>query len=186
MQWLEFDSAKDLWHPLEAVVTATGGSMTIYLESWRKWASGGDSLAWFDDVQVGPNGPPPVEHPPTAVAVATPTSGTAPLTVAFNGSGSTDPDGDPLTYAWSFGDGTQGSGVSVSHTYSTSGLYAAALTVDDGRGGTHNAEVVIVVDPPSGNRPPIGRHLRGSEVGHDPLHRDPGRQRLERPGRRPP
>ena len=154
VQWLEFDSAKDLWHPLEAVVTATGGSMTIYLESWRKWASGGDSLTWFDDVQVGPNAPPPVEHPPTAVAVANPTSGTAPLTVAFNASGSTDPDGDPLTYAWSFGDGAQGSGVSVPHTYSTSGSYAATLTVDDGRGGTHSAEVVIVVDPPSGNRPP--------------------------------
>ena len=154
VQWLEFDSAKDLWHPLEAVVTATGGSMTIYLESWRKWASGGDSLTWFDDVQVGPNGPPPINHPPTAVAAATPTSGTAPLAVAFSGSGSSDPDGDPLTYAWSFGDGTQGSGVSVSHSYSTSGSYAATLTVDDGRGGTHSAEVVIVVDPPSGNRPP--------------------------------
>jgi PKD repeat protein len=154
VQWLEFDSAKDTWHPLEAVVTASGARMTIYLESWRKWASGGDSVTWFDDVQVGPNSPPPVNHPPTAVATASPTSGAAPLAVSFSGAGSTDPDGDPLTYGWRFGDGTQGSGVSVSHVYSASGSYAATLTVDDGRGGTHRAEVVIVVDPPGGNRPP--------------------------------
>ncbi len=155
VQWLEFDSAKDAWHPLEEVVTATRPSMTIYLESWRKWASGGDSLTWFDDVQVGPNGPPGVNHAPKAVAAANPGSGTAPLAVVFNGGGSTDPDGDPLTYAWTFGDGTQGAGVTVSHTYSTAGTYHAALTVDDGRGGTHSAELTIVVDPPSGNRPPI-------------------------------
>jgi hypothetical protein len=59
-----------------------------------------------------------------------------------------------LTYVWSFGDGTQGSGVSVSHAYSVSGNYMATLTVNDGRGGTHSAEVLIVVDPASGNRPP--------------------------------
>jgi PKD repeat protein len=155
VQWLEFDSAKDAWHSLEEVVTASGASMTIYLECWRKWASGGDSLTWFDDVQAGPNAPPPTNHPPTAVASAIPTSGPAPLAVAFSGAGSSDPDGDPLTYAWSFGDGAQGSGVAVSHTYSSAGTYHAALTVDDGRGGTHGAEVLIVVDPPSGNRPPV-------------------------------
>jgi PKD repeat protein len=155
VQWFEFDSAKDGWHPLEEVVTASGASMTIYLESWRKWASGGDSLTWFDDVQAGPSGSPPTNHPPTAVATAAPTSGPAPLAVAFSGAGSSDPDGDPLTYAWSFGDGAQGSGVSVSHNYPTAGTYAATLTVNDGRGGTHSAEVLIVVDPPSGNRPPV-------------------------------
>ncbi|HEX8911570.1 MAG TPA: PQQ-dependent sugar dehydrogenase, partial [Humisphaera sp.] len=74
-----------------------------------------------------------VNRAPAAVATATPTSGLAPLAVSFNGSGSSDPDGDPLTYAWDFGDGTTGTGKTVSHTYTANGTYAPKLTVSDGR-----------------------------------------------------
>jgi PKD repeat protein len=63
-------------------------------------------------------------NPPSAVATANPTSGPAPLTVQFNGSGSSDPDGDPLTYSWDLdGDGFYGDSTAVnpSFTYTAQG-----------------------------------------------------------------
>lgn len=43
---------------------------------------------------------------PSAALAATPSSGAAPLVTTLSGAGSTDPDGDALTYLWSFGDGS--------------------------------------------------------------------------------
>jgi glucose/arabinose dehydrogenase/PKD repeat protein len=80
---------------------------------------------------------------PVAAASGSPTSGPAPLAVLFSSTGSSDPDGDPLTYSWIFGDGQSGTGPSPSHTYSTPGTYTATLTVSDGRGGQSNASVGI-------------------------------------------
>jgi glucose/arabinose dehydrogenase/PKD repeat protein len=89
---------------------------------------------------------------PTAVATANPTSGPVPLNVQFDGSGSSDPDGDPLTYAWDFqGDGTTDStAVAPSFTYTTAGTFQARLTVRDPQGATHSATVPIS----PGNTPP--------------------------------
>jgi hypothetical protein len=47
-----------------------------------------------------------VSQPPIAVASASPTSGTAPLTVAYSSAGSSDPDGTIVSFAWTFSDGT--------------------------------------------------------------------------------
>src|SRR5207253_7368023 len=61
-------------------------------------------------------------RPPTAVSSATTsTTDLAPLTVGFTGNGSSDPDNDPLTYSWAFGDGATGTGKDVSHTYTVNG-----------------------------------------------------------------
>ncbi|HYF51549.1 MAG TPA: PKD domain-containing protein [Planctomycetota bacterium] len=43
-----------------------------------------------------------------------------------------DPDGDHVTYAWDFGDGTQESGANVSHVFSAAGFYTVRLTISDG------------------------------------------------------
>ena len=94
---------------------------------------------------------------PVAVAAATsPTSGLAPLTVSFSGAGSSDPDGDSLVYNWNFGDGTTGTGLTVSHPYAANGSYNATLTVNDrsGPGGLTNTSAPIAITV--GNRAPTG------------------------------
>jgi len=82
-------------------------------------------------------------QPPNAVISATPASGKAPLTVNFSGAGSSDPDGSIASYAWTFGDGATGSGVTASHVYQAAGSYTAKLTVTDNQGATASATTTI-------------------------------------------
>jgi glucose/arabinose dehydrogenase/PKD repeat protein len=92
-------------------------------------------------------------QPPIAVAAANPTSGAAPLTVAFDGSASNDPDGDALTYAWDLdGDGAfdDGAAATASFTYTQPGTYTATLRVTDPSGATGTSPVTIS----AGNTPP--------------------------------
>ena len=51
--------------------------------------------------------------------------------ISLDAKASFDPtnSSNPLTYAWNFGDGTTANGVSVSHTYNTTGNYTLTLTV---------------------------------------------------------
>jgi len=96
-------------------------------------------------------------QPPVAAASATPASGTVPLSVSFDGTGSNDPDGSIASYAWTFGDGSSAAGISASHTYIGAGTYTARLTVTDNLGATGSKDVTItattdanVINAPSG------------------------------------
>ena len=82
---------------------------------------------------------------PTSVANSNTTSGTAPLAVNFDSSGSTDPDGSITTYAWNFGDSSTGTGSAVSHTYAAAGTYNAVLTVTDNESATTASSPVTIV-----------------------------------------
>ncbi|WP_237535494.1 LamG-like jellyroll fold domain-containing protein [Streptomyces sp. SID3343] len=93
---------------------------------------------------------------PTAVATATPTTGTTPLTVAFTGSASFDPDpGESLTYAWDLdGDGAfdDSTAANPTYTYTTPGTRVAKLRVTDPVGLTDDSDPITVS---AGNAPPI-------------------------------
>lgn len=69
---------------------------------------------------------------PTAFASVQPTSGTAPLTIVADGSGSSDPDGDPLAYSWSVSGQQIATGVEAQYTFDEPGDYTVRLTVSDG------------------------------------------------------
>ena len=60
--------------------------------------------------------------------------GKARIPVFFDATGSYDPDGDPLSFYWDFGDGKSAKGPKVSHSFEKPGLYTVKLRVDDGTG----------------------------------------------------
>ncbi|OMH31374.1 LamG-like jellyroll fold domain-containing protein [Tersicoccus sp. Bi-70] len=86
----------------------------------------------------------PANQPPTAAFTAAPTG----LTVAVDGTGSSDPDGTVTAWSWDFGDGSTGTGATAGHTYATAGTWTVTLTVTDSRGATATTtRAVTVIDP---------------------------------------
>ena len=98
-------------------------------------------------------------NPPAAVAGANHTTTTAStLAVAFSSAGSSDPDADPITFSWNFGDGSAAStSANPSHTYST-GVFEAVLTVTDSHGASATAKLQIDV----GIVPPVVKFVEPS------------------------
>ncbi|BBL58573.1 PKD domain-containing protein [Methylomonas koyamae] len=83
---------------------------------------------------------------PSAILTALPTSGTVPLTVSFDGSGSVDQDGSIVGYDWNFGDGSaNAASANASHVYNAVGTYSATLTVTDNSGLKSSATQTISV-----------------------------------------
>ena len=85
---------------------------------------------------------------PTAHAVATPSSGKAPLAVSFDASTSTDDDGNVVAWSWDFTDGGTATGEVAVHTFAAVGTYNVKLTVTDDNGATDTTIVPVGVNPP--------------------------------------
>jgi PKD repeat protein len=88
----------------------------------------------------GPAGP-----APTASFTATPTTGTAPLTVSFTDTST----GGPTSWAWTFGDGGTSTAQSPSHTYTSTGTFTASLTATNGQGSTSSSLTITVNEAPT-------------------------------------
>ena len=108
---------------------------------WWRWAAlagGGGAAAAL----LMPRNKPPsasLSISPNGVGMAAATQ------FALDGGASSDPDQDPLTYSWSFGDGSTGSGRQTTHVYDSEGTYSVTLTVSDGKGESDTEMDSVVV-----------------------------------------
>ena len=99
---------------------------------------------------------PQPNDPPTAAF----TKGGTWLHATFDASGSADPDGTIASYAWDFGDGSNGTGATPQHDYTAAGTYTVKLTVTDNRGGTDTVSQDYTVAPKP-NDPPTAAFTVG-------------------------
>jgi PKD repeat protein len=99
------------------------------------------SRYWHADISLGGNG-----NAPVASFNASPTSGPAPLPVAFTDSST----GGVTQWSWAFGDGTSSTAQNPNHTYTTAGTYTATLTVTSPGGTTSTSRTITVTPPPAG------------------------------------
>jgi hypothetical protein len=109
-----------------------------------------------------------VNDAPIAAFTADPVSGSAPLKVAFDASPSVDDEGI-TTYRWEFGDGSTGTGRTISHLYQDPGTYRVRLVVSDSAGLSSEETAVVRVTAPE-----VPCTINGTS-GDDELHGTEGR-----------
>ena len=111
----------------------------------RRLGSGGAMGIWRIAYVGGSN------RQPIALSEAAPDSGSAPLNVVLDATGSSDPDEDPLTFVWDLGDSATSPDALVAHEY-PQGVYTARVTVTDDEGLSSLGPPMRIV---SGNRRPM-------------------------------
>lgn len=121
----------------------------------------GGSTTGDDDDDIGGGGFGSTNNPPIADAGG-PYEGVSDKSITFNGNKSSDPDNDPLTYVWDFGDESpEKDGVKVSHIFDE-GTYTVTLTVSDGDlDNVSTADVTVA----AGNVAPSGVMITGDDEG---------------------
>jgi PKD repeat protein/glucose/arabinose dehydrogenase len=143
----EFMPNADFRHPQDIEMGADG---SLYVLEWGRdfnYAGSGvnpDSGLYRIDFAKG-------ARTPVAKASANKDSGPAPLTVEFSSEGSSDADGDELTFEWDFGDGETATGATVTHTFDEPGTFNVRLTARDSTGRAGTSTLVIT----AGNTRPV-------------------------------
>ncbi|MFF9092190.1 PQQ-dependent sugar dehydrogenase [Streptomyces sp. NPDC014802] len=128
------------WNGTQVMDMAFGPDGALYvLDYGLAWFGGDDNSALYR-IENATDG-----HSPVPQAAASRTNGQAPLKVTFSSAGTTDQDGDALTYSWDFGDGGTSTEANPTYKYKKNGTYTATLTAKDPSGRTGSASVQIVV-----------------------------------------
>ncbi|EFH30693.1 glycosyl hydrolase, partial [Streptomyces pristinaespiralis ATCC 25486] len=128
------------WTGTQIMDMAFGPDGALYVLDYGTAWFGGDENAGLYRIENATGG-----RSPVAEAAADRTSGQAPLRVTFSSAGTTDADGDALTYSWDFGDGTTSTEANPVHHYTKNGTYTATVTAKDPTGRTGSASVHVVV-----------------------------------------
>ncbi len=128
------------WTGTQIMDMAFGPDGALYVLDYGTAWFGGDENSGLYRIENATGG-----RSPVAEAAANKTSGKAPLRVAFSSAGTTDGDGDALTYAWDFGDGGKSTAANPTYTYKKNGTYTATVTAEDPSGRTGSASVHVVV-----------------------------------------
>lgn len=118
---------------------------------------------WSDEDSKNITVNPSSNEPPVADAGG-PYTGYVNVSISFNASGSYDPDGDEIvSYEWDFGDGTNGTGVTIEHTYKSVGNYTVNLTLTDSEENPSTVSTYVNV-----SLPPSDQDGNGGEDGGTP------------------
>ncbi|MFF8447498.1 PQQ-dependent sugar dehydrogenase [Streptomyces leeuwenhoekii] len=128
------------WSGTQVMDMEFGPDGALYVLDYGLSWFGGDEHSALYRIENATDG-----HSPVAQAAASRTSGQAPLRVSFSSAGTTDQDGDDLTYVWDFGDGSTSTQADPTHRYRKNGTYTATVTAKDPSGRTGSASVQIVV-----------------------------------------
>ena len=110
-----------------------------------------DGVDWRNRAMFLYSGPAP-NQPPTARFTSNCSGGAC----TFNGSTSSDSDGTVASYAWDFGDGGTGTGVTPAHTYTSADTFHVTLTVTDNEGAQGSVTHDVTVSPVSSNVSYVG------------------------------
>ncbi|MCX4514451.1 ThuA domain-containing protein [Streptomyces sp. NBC_01619] len=128
------------WTGTQIMDMSFGPDGALYVLDYGTAWFGGDEHSALYRIENATGG-----RSPVAEAGANKTSGKAPLKVAFSSAGTTDADGDALTYSWDFGDGGTSTAANPAYTYRKNGTYTATVTAKDPTGRTGSASVQVVV-----------------------------------------
>jgi len=147
-QGIEHVNSHDDVEVIAVIMPNEAGIRNVPWQSYKRTVDQVEALTGYDllallrddiEIAVESNTKPPV------AAVDGPYTSIEGEAVSMSGQMSSDPDGDALTYAWRFGDGGTGSGVTVSHTYTSGGTFTVRLIVTDTRALSDTVQTTATV-----------------------------------------